>query len=198
MDDCANILQWNYTSHEVHDQCGGRWHSLSKTADEAYNLIEEIALNNYEWSNERGQPKRVGGKFDVDTLTLLTAKMDLMTQRLDHLNVNAVDACPLSLTCDRYGSFNHVTMHCQIGNLFVSSSSEPVAYVNNFQPMPTNNPYSNTYNPSWKHHPNLSYRNESLPFSQANARQPLGFQGVTSLHLLHKSLTLSLCWKVCF
>ena len=52
---------------------------MSKTEDEAYDLIEEIALNNYQWCNERGQPKRVWGKFEVDALTLLTAKMDAMT-----------------------------------------------------------------------------------------------------------------------
>jgi len=27
---------------------------VSKTEEEAYNLIEEMALNNYQWSNERG------------------------------------------------------------------------------------------------------------------------------------------------
>ena len=27
---------------------------MSKTEDEACNLIEEMALNNYQWSNERG------------------------------------------------------------------------------------------------------------------------------------------------
>ena len=32
---------------------------MNKTEDEAYNLIEEMALNNYQWSNERSQPKRV-------------------------------------------------------------------------------------------------------------------------------------------
>jgi len=56
---------------------------MSKTEEEAYNLIEEMALNNYQWSNERGQPKRVGGKYEIDALTLRTAKMDVMTQKLD-------------------------------------------------------------------------------------------------------------------
>jgi len=55
---------------------------ISKTEDNAYNLIEEMALNNYRWSSKRGQAKRVGGKFDVDSLTLLTVKMDAMTQSL--------------------------------------------------------------------------------------------------------------------
>ena len=44
---------------------------ISKTYDEAYNLIEEIKLNNSQWSFKRGQPKRVGGKFDADVLNLL-------------------------------------------------------------------------------------------------------------------------------
>jgi len=35
------------------------WTLMSKTKDEAYNLIKEMALNNYQWSSERGQPKRL-------------------------------------------------------------------------------------------------------------------------------------------
>jgi len=36
---------------------------MSKMEEEAYNLIKEMALNNYQWSSEHGQPKRVGGKL---------------------------------------------------------------------------------------------------------------------------------------
>jgi len=54
---------------------------MSKTEEEACNLIEAMALNNYQWSSERGQPKRVGGKYDIDALTLLTAKMEVVTPR---------------------------------------------------------------------------------------------------------------------
>jgi len=52
---------------------------ISKTEDEAYNLIEEMTLNNFQWSTERGQPKWVEGKLEVDALTLLSAKVDAMT-----------------------------------------------------------------------------------------------------------------------
>jgi len=51
----------------------------NKTEDEAYNLIEEMTVNNFQWSNERGQSKQVGGKLKVDARTLLNAKVDLMT-----------------------------------------------------------------------------------------------------------------------
>ena len=56
---------------------------MNKIEDEAENLIEEISLNNFQWSNERGQPKRVRGMVEVNALTLLNAKVDAMTQRLE-------------------------------------------------------------------------------------------------------------------
>ena len=56
---------------------------MSKTEDEAYNLIEEMELSNFQWSTERAQPRQVGGKLEVDAITLLSAKVDSMTKRLD-------------------------------------------------------------------------------------------------------------------
>ena len=94
---------------------------MSKTEEEAYNLIEEMALNNFQWSNERAQPKRVGGKFELDAITLLTAKMDAMTQKLDKWNVHAVDLFAPSPLCARCGSFDHATENCQVGNPFAPS-----------------------------------------------------------------------------
>ena len=52
---------------------------MNKTEDKPYNMIEEIALNHYQWSNEHSQPKSVRGKLEVYVLTLLTAKVDAMT-----------------------------------------------------------------------------------------------------------------------
>jgi len=105
---------------------------MSKTEEEAYNLIEEMVLNNYQWSNECGQPKRVGGKYHIDALTLLTAKMDAMTQKLDKLNVNAVNSCGPFPLCDRYGALDHVTENCQVENPFAPPYVEHAAYVNDF------------------------------------------------------------------
>jgi len=114
----------------INDAVGGTL--IRKTKDVAYNLIEEMTLNNYQWSNEHGQPKRVGGKFDVDSLTLLTANIDGMTQRLDRLNVTAMNSCAPYPTYDRCGSYDHVTVNCQVGNHFAPSTNEHVVYVNNF------------------------------------------------------------------
>ena len=81
---------------------------INKTKDKAYNLIEEMTFNNYQWSNKRIPSMKVGGKFGVNALTLLTTIVDAMTQRLEHLNVNAISACAFP-PCNRYGSFDHET-----------------------------------------------------------------------------------------
>ena len=100
-----------------------------------------------------------------------------MTQKLDKLNVHAVNSCAPSPLCDKCGSLEHVSENCQVRNSLTPPHAEHAAYVSNFQPRPNHNPYSNSYNPRWKQHPNFSYRTDPLPFPQANARPaPLGFQ----------------------
>jgi len=64
----------------------------------------------------------VGGKLEVD----------VMTQRLDNLNVNVVNssAPPPCEICD---FLEHLTLNCHIGSPFAQNTSE-VNYVNNFNP----------------------------------------------------------------
>ena len=71
--------------------------------------------------------------------------MNATIQRLDHLNVNAVTACAQSPPCDSYTSFNHVILGCHVGSPFVQSSSDQVAYVNNFQPKLNYDSYSHAF-----------------------------------------------------
>ena len=54
---------------------------MNKREEEAYDLIDEVVLNNHQWSNERDQPKWVGCRLEVDDLTLLFTKVHAMTQR---------------------------------------------------------------------------------------------------------------------
>jgi len=74
-------------------------------------LIEEMTLNNYQWSNERSQPKRVGGKLELGALPLLSAKVDSMTQRLERLNVNSTILNAPSLSCAICGSSDHLSVN---------------------------------------------------------------------------------------
>jgi len=84
---------------------------VNKTKDEAYNLIKEMTLNNFQWSTERGQPKRLKGKVEIDVLTLISTKVDVITQRLDRMNVNAVNSNAPS-PYEIYGFVELVTLDC--------------------------------------------------------------------------------------
>ena len=88
---------------------------MNKTEDEAYNLIEEMALNNFQWSYERTQPKQVGGKLELDAIFVLSSKVDVMSQNLVCLNINSASSSTPSLSCDICGSVDHLTMHYQVG-----------------------------------------------------------------------------------
>jgi len=99
-----------------------------------------------------------------------------MTQRLDRMNVNAVNSSAPS-PYEICSSIEHVTLNCQIGCPFAQGPSQ-VNYVQNFNPRTTNDPYSSAYNPDWKNHSNVSYRSNPNPLNvpPMNARPPPGFQ----------------------
>jgi len=104
-----------------------------------------MALNNFQGSTERTQHKWVRGKYEVDAFTLLSTKVDAMNQRLDQMNVSAVNSSTPS-PCEICGSIEHISLNCQVGSPFSQDPNE-VNYVQNFNLRPTNNPYSSTYNP---------------------------------------------------
>jgi len=145
---------------------------MSKAEDEAYNLIEEVALNNFQWSTEQAQPRLVGGKLEVDTITFLSTKVDAMTKRLDQMNVNVVTSSVPS-PYEICGSIEYISLHCQVVS-FLSQDPNEINYVPNFSPRPINDPYSTTYNSGWKNHLNLSYRfnPNSVNMPPMNARVP--------------------------
>jgi len=118
---------------------------MNKTEDEAYNLIEEMALNNFQWSIKRDQPKRVGCKLKVDALTSLSTKVDAKSRRLDCINVNAVNFSARP-PCEICSYIKHVTLNCQVGSPFFQDSGE-INYVQNYNLRLVNDPYSSTYNP---------------------------------------------------
>jgi len=45
---------------------------MSKSQDDAYNLLEEMAMNNYQWPNKRNTPKKTNGMHEIDAIIALT------------------------------------------------------------------------------------------------------------------------------
>ncbi|XP_038978816.1 uncharacterized protein LOC120109139 [Phoenix dactylifera] len=137
---------------------------MSKSTEEAYELLEEMASNNYQWSNERGMPKKVPGMYDVDGINMLNAKVDSLVKIFGKLgNVNSISSPVLSCDC--------------CGGAHMSSDCMQVQFVSNYnRQQQQNNPYSNTYNPGWRNHPNFSWKDQGNQGSSSRPLHPPGFQ----------------------
>ncbi|XP_062094211.1 uncharacterized protein LOC133800271 [Humulus lupulus] len=128
---------------------------LSKSYNEAFEILERIASNNYQWSNTRAPTSRkVAGVLEVDALTALTAQMASMTNILKNMSLggNIQPAAAIQ-------SAEISCVYCGDGHTFENCPSNPasVCYVGNQNFNCNNNPYSNSYNPAWRQHPNLSW-----------------------------------------
>lgn len=112
---------------------------MGKTIDEAYELLEEMASNNYQWPSDRTIPKKAAGVHEIDAITALTAQVATLSRQLGNLNVNAIHVPPK--VCELCGG-NHANVDCQVGSPFAATSSEQAHFVSNLHRQ-QNNPYSN-------------------------------------------------------
>lgn len=76
----------NYgTKSPIDAAAGGVFMDLS--VDNGYQLLDNMALHHNQSSSERNQ-KGEAGKYEVDTMTMIAAKLDAMNRRIEQLNMN--------------------------------------------------------------------------------------------------------------
>lgn len=64
---------------------------MNKKIDEAYDLLENMALNHYKWSSEIGATQtNILGKCDVNALDIIIVKPDALSQKFNKIHVNAL------------------------------------------------------------------------------------------------------------
>ncbi|XP_062088966.1 uncharacterized protein LOC133795533 [Humulus lupulus] len=141
---------------------------LSKSYNEAFEILERIASNNYQWSNTRAPTSRkVAGVLEVDALTALTAQMASMTNILKNMSLgsNIQPAAAIQ-------SGDNSCVYCGDGHMFENCPSNPAAvcYVGNQNFNRNSGPYSNSYNPAWRQHPNLSWGGQGASSSSVPAQ----------------------------
>jgi hypothetical protein len=136
---------------------------LNLTGDLAYRALEKIADNSQHWDftscrdKSARTPKR-GGILESKGETELAQRMDAIVQRLDALSVgksiNAANTFPVE-SCSICASPMHQAQNCPSMTAF--AEMEQVNAFNSFQ-KPSSGPYSETYNPGWRNHPNFSWK----------------------------------------
>jgi len=94
---------------------------MGKSIEAAKFLLEEMASNNYHWGSDRATPQRGGGKYAVDTVTLLASRVDALAQRLKKVSSSPslggssgsnIDVYAICETCDVQG---HTSTECYNG-----------------------------------------------------------------------------------
>ncbi|XP_075489512.1 uncharacterized protein LOC142528355 [Primulina tabacum] len=55
---------------------------FAKSAEQAYDLLEQMTINSYQWPSERAGVKRTAGVYAVDPITSLTAQVSALTTQL--------------------------------------------------------------------------------------------------------------------
>ncbi|XP_075521327.1 uncharacterized protein LOC142554548 [Primulina tabacum] len=128
---------------------------LRKTAEEGYELLEEMAANSYHLQSERNTQRRNVGVHQVTDFSAVTAQLEALNRKIDSMNVNGTAMRLQEIFCEKYGG-EHYVKDCQDSGPFYVNEEAPVNQVG-VQNRLSNDPYSSTYNPRWRQHPNFSW-----------------------------------------
>ena len=70
---------------------------MGKERDEVYELLEEMALNNYQQQSDRATPKKIAGVHELDAISAIHAQLTLLTKKLDATNVSSIQTQTLHM-----------------------------------------------------------------------------------------------------
>ncbi|KAL0284350.1 UNVERIFIED_CONTAM: Retrovirus-related Pol polyprotein from transposon.6 [Sesamum radiatum] len=112
----------------------------------------------------------LANRATIDAAAALSAQITALTHRMDNLGAAILNGAPVG-PCGACGQIGHSSQDCQVGN--PSIVHEDANFVSNGG-RSNFNPYSNTYNPGWRSHPNFSWSNNQQqgPARPVPPRQP--------------------------
>ena len=145
---------------------------MSKNIEEALDFLSYVAETTKGWDEPnpremermRPQSNTRGGMYSLPEDMDMKAKVSTRARRFEELEmrkrneVQAVTEIPVpSKPCFIFQSFDHLGEQCPTIPTMREMFMEQENVVGQFKPS-NNAPYGNTYNPSWRNHPNLSWK----------------------------------------
>ncbi|KAK4383928.1 hypothetical protein Sango_3107300 [Sesamum angolense] len=139
---------------------------FNKTPTEARNLISIMASNTQQFGTRYDDPPRRSNEVSVaafdDRLNELTSLVKkLAVERTQHVKACGICTSP-----------THVTDMCPTLQETPTGHADAIGGFSG-QQQRRYDPFSNTYNPGWKDHPNLSYGAQSQNFQRPQYRPPM-------------------------
>ncbi|KAK5784798.1 hypothetical protein PVK06_039333 [Gossypium arboreum] len=121
----------------------------NKTPEDAYEFIEDMSLNNYQWQVMRIKPTKTVSVYNIDLVTMLSNQVELLNKKIDNF-LSSTQVHPV-MRCDS----SRGGVHTEYQSFNPTTEEEQVNYMGNNNFESQNNPYSNTYNAGWRNHPNF-------------------------------------------
>ncbi|RVW30662.1 hypothetical protein CK203_101250 [Vitis vinifera] len=161
--------------------CGGDF--MSKNPEEAMDFLSYVADVSRGWDEptkgEVGKMKSQlnaynakAGMYNLKEDDDMKAKLAAMTRRLEELElkrmheVQAVAEAPVQVKlCPNCQSFEHLVEECPAISAEREMYRDQASVVGQFRPN-NNAPYGNTYNSSWRNHPNFSWKARATQYQQ--------------------------------
>ncbi|XP_073119954.1 uncharacterized protein [Henckelia pumila] len=158
----------SHSNHTMLDAAAGG-NLLRKSSEDGYELIEEMASSSYHPLSERSAARKSNGIHQVDAFTSVAAQLEVMNKRIEELSIGNSVMRVQEVWCEKCGA-EHFTKDCQT---FSQPEGVMASHMGN-QNRPRNDPFSNSYNPGWRQHPNFSWSGQNnKPYGNQNyGRQP--------------------------
>lgn len=153
----------------------------TKTPEETYELFEGIAMET-QHTDTRGKHV-VSGSNDASSVQILK-----LEQKLDAL-LALNSRSPPKEVCSICETHDHATIACPLGAGYPEFVQEQAKVVNSYNQGPRNDPYSQSYNPGWRNHPNFSWRNTQNQANPPSFQRPQ--QSSSSLEDIVKQMAIN-------
>jgi len=139
---------------------------MNKDFTTTYALIEDMALNLYQWTDERtlnvsSPSKEEAGMNEISSLDHISPKVDTLSQKFDKINISVVTPTSTSPPCGACGVLGQTSIECKVGS--VAENIEQLNFVQNNQGMRSNQIF-------YKTHQNPFGQKTTLP-SYANSQR---------------------------
>jgi hypothetical protein len=150
----------------------------------AYKALDKLSDSSQVWDFTSCRDKsahipRKGGIYELKRETEMNMKIDALTKRLDALavgpSINAANTYTVD-SCSICASPMHSAQNCPSAPVFSEYPMEQANTFNDYRKQSAG-PYSETYNPGWRNHPNFLWKqNQGGAPQNAKTQYPPRFQ----------------------
>ena len=129
---------------------------------EAWDALEDLSVNSQQWnyfdsrSRSTNSPKR-GGRYEVKDELDLRTSLDKLARKVEALAISQTINSPIQPIKDVCSICSSPCHNAQSCPSYQEAFSEEANALHAYG-KPNDSPFSSTYNPNWRNHPNFSWR----------------------------------------